>query len=175
MRDIHIAMDWAQSTFAMAWDDGNGPEVFESRDGIAAVKHFLEGLTGNKKMTIEEGTASQWLFTEIKPLVNELIVCNTRRNRLLSEGAKNDRIDALKLLKLLKADLLKPVYHTFNKSIELRKLVSGYSDFVRATTRLKNQKSAILRSVGEDKKTKTLDNEFKVRSEERRVGKECCR
>ena len=162
MSDIHIAMDWAQSTFAIAWDDGKGMgEVFESKDGIKAVKSFLNSLSGTKRMTFEEGTASQWLFTEIRPLVDELIVCNTRRNHLLSEGAKNDRIDALKLLKLLKADLLKPVYHTFNKSIELRKLVSCYSDFVRAGVRLKNQKSAILRSIGEDKKSEPK-KEFKV-------------
>ena len=162
MSDIYIAMDWAQSTFAIAWDDGHGePEVFESKEGIKAVKSFLESLSGVKKMTFEEGTASQWLFTEIRPLVDELIVCNTRRNRLLSEGAKNDRIDALKLLKLLKADLLKPVYHTFNKSIELRKLVSGYTAYVRMTTRLKNQKSAILRSIGEEKKSEA-GKDFRV-------------
>lgn len=149
MDTTYIAMDWALATFAIAWQAGNAPiEVFESTDGLKAVKNFLVNIPDKKIMTLEEGTYSQWLYTEIKPFVDELIVCNTRRNSLLLEGAKNDRIDALKLLQLLKADLLKPVYHSFDHNIQLRKLVSGYNDFTQFGVRLKNQKSAILRSVG---------------------------
>jgi hypothetical protein len=39
------------------------------------------------------------------------IVCDPRRNALLKEGNKSDRIDARKLAELLYLDKLRPVYH----------------------------------------------------------------
>jgi hypothetical protein len=40
-----------------------------------------------------------------------VIVYNPRKNRLLRDGNKSDRIDARKLAQLLRAGLLSPVYH----------------------------------------------------------------
>ena len=70
------------------------------------------------------------------------------RNRLLSEGPKNDKIDASKLVQLIEADLLKAVYHSNDDFIELRRLVSGYEDLIKSGVRLKNQRSALLRACG---------------------------
>ncbi len=62
-------------------------------------------------MTFEEGTLSEWLYEIIQPLADQVIVCNPRRNKLLSEGSKNNRIDTRKLADLLRTGMLKPVYH----------------------------------------------------------------
>jgi len=62
----------------------------------------------------------------LKDCVEKLVICDPYRNKLLSEGAKTDKIDAEKLVKLLKADLLKEVFHSGDKFIKLRKIVSGY-------------------------------------------------
>jgi transposase len=107
-------------------------------------------------LTIEETTSSQWLYVELKEYVDEIIICDTYRNKLFSEGAKNDKIDAVKLAMLLRGEFLKPVFHSCDKIIELRKLVSTYDDLIQRGVRLKNQKSAILRSVGK-LKTETIE------------------
>jgi transposase len=39
------------------------------------------------------------------------VVCNPRKNALLKDGNKSDRIDARKLAELLRGNQLKPVYH----------------------------------------------------------------
>jgi hypothetical protein len=39
------------------------------------------------------------------------VVCDPRRNALLKEGSQSDRIDARKLSELLRANLLRSVYH----------------------------------------------------------------
>jgi hypothetical protein len=39
------------------------------------------------------------------------VVCNPRKNALLKDGNKSDRIDARKLAELLRSNLLTPVYH----------------------------------------------------------------
>jgi hypothetical protein len=59
----------------------------------------------------EEGTWPAWLYDLLKPHVTTIVVCNPRRNALLKEGNKSDRIDARKLSELLRGNLLKPVYH----------------------------------------------------------------
>jgi len=43
--------------------------------------------------------------------VDELVVCNPRKNALLKDGNKSDRIDARKLADLLRTGMLRPVYH----------------------------------------------------------------
>lgn len=70
---------------------------------------------------MEETTTSQWLYTELRNHVDKLVACDTHRNKLLSEGAKTDKIDAEKLVQLLRANLLKEIYHSNDRFIELRK------------------------------------------------------
>ena len=52
-------------------------------------------------MTFEEGTWAAWLYDLLKPHVDKLVVCNPRKNALLKDGNKSDRIDARKLAELL--------------------------------------------------------------------------
>lgn len=113
---------------------------------INNIKRYLKQLKGAISVTVEESTASQWLYTELKPCCDNLIICNPYYNRLLSSGPKNDAIDAQKLAYLLRANLLKPVYHSGEELIFLRKIVSGYEDLVKATVRSKNQLSSLNRA-----------------------------
>lgn len=152
----YIALDWAQRNMAISRMTDGSSEI-KTVDVKADIKEFrlyLKQLKGEKVLTFEETTTSQWLFTELKEYVDEIVVCDPYRNKLLSEGAKTDKNDAEKLVRLLKADLLKPVFHSFDEFISIRKLVSGYQDVVVANVRLKNQRAALLRGVGKAKKEK---------------------
>lgn len=146
--DHYVALDWAESNMAVARMTKRSDEVkvLEQPADIKELKLYLSRLGGRKIMTIEETTTSQWLYTELFGLVDKLIVCDPYRNKLLSEGAKTDKIDAIKLVQLLRSSLLKEVYHSFDENIKLRNIVSGYDDVVRAGVRLKNQRKALLRS-----------------------------
>jgi hypothetical protein len=77
----------------------------------------------------------------IKPHVTELAVCSPRRNALLKEGSKSDRIDARKLAELLCANLLRPVYHGEHGVRTLKELGRSYlairTDLIRVMSRLK--------------------------------------
>ena len=44
--------------------------------------------------------------------------------------------------------MLKPVFHSADEFIHLRKLVSGYEDLVKAGVRAKNQRAAMFRAKG---------------------------
>ena len=150
----YIALDWSKSNMAIARTTKKGRKVnvTDIPSNISYLKDYLKSLKGKKILTFEESTCSQWLYSELKPCVNKLLVCDPYRNRLLSEGAKNDKIDATKLVYLNKAGLLKEVYHSGDDFIHLRKLVSGYNDIVKSLVRLKNQRSSVFLSVGLDPK-----------------------
>jgi len=146
--DHYIALDWAESNMAIAkmTKKSNEINVIDLPSNIKDLKLYLAQLKGHKIMTVEETTTSQWLYTELFGLVDELIICDPYRNSLLSEGAKTDKIDAIKLVHLLRSGLLKEVYHSFSDNIILRNIVSGYGDLIKAGVRFKNQKSSLIRS-----------------------------
>ena len=148
--DHYIAVDWSSKNMAIArmTEKSNKVGVIDVPSDVKELQIYLENLRGTKVMTIEETTTSQWLYTELVNRVDRMIVCDPVRNHLLSEGAKNDTIDATKLVQLLRAGLLKEVYHSAERFIELRRLVSGYDDLVKAGVRLKNQRYALLRATG---------------------------
>lgn len=158
--DHYIGLDWAQQNMAIARMTRHSKEVqtTDVRTDIEELKLYLERLRGTKILTFEETSPAQWLFTELKPYVDEILVCDPYRNHLLKEGGKSDRVDAKKLVQLLKGDLLKPVFHCTDEFIRIRKLMSGYDDLIHLGVRQKNQRSAMFRAVGKKSKDERLEH-----------------
>lgn len=148
--DHYIAVDWAQSNMAVARLTPCSPKatVKDVPANLEDLKAYLGSLKGRKLLTFEETTTAHWLYVELHELVDGILICDPYRNKLLSEGPKTDKIDACKLVELLRANLLKPVFHSCDELIALRKLVSGYDDMIQRGVRLKNQRSALLRGLG---------------------------
>jgi hypothetical protein len=80
---------------------------------------FLHGLRGELHVTLEEGTWTAWLYDVLKPHVQKIVVCNPRRTALLKEGSKSDRVDARKLVELLRTGMLRAVYHGENGTADI--------------------------------------------------------
>lgn len=162
MYEHYIAVDWAQETMAVArmTNQLDKIKVFEGPADVRDLRVFLKDLRGSKIMTLEESTASQWLYTELREDVDRLLVCDPYRNKLLSEGAKNDKIDATKLVRLLRSDMLKEVFHSGDEFIYLRKIVSGYDDLIRSGVQAKNQRSALFRAIGKNHKKDSFPPEL---------------
>jgi len=155
----YIALDWSQKVMAFAriTKDSEHVEVKEVPTDLSEFKFYLRSLKGRKILTFEESSGSQWLYAELREEVDELVICDPHRNHLLKEGPKTDKIDSRKLVFLLRAGLLKPVYHSGDDFIYIRRLVSGYQDVVRAGVRLKNQRFALFQLNGRSRKEKTLE------------------
>ena len=164
MYDHYIGLDWAQSNMAIARMSKvlEKTHVIDVEADIKELIVYLKSLKGKKILTFEETNTSQWLYTELHKYVDKIVVCDPYRNKLLSEGAKTDKLDAVKLVKLLRSDLLKPVYHSSDKFIYLRTLVSGYEDSVQAYVRAFNQRAALFRSNGKDQSVDKLNDDSQV-------------
>src|ERR1700675_3080518 len=91
----YIGMDVHKESISIAVMNGAGKIVMECVIGTKAsmILQFIHGLRGDLHVTFEEGTWAAWLYDLLKPHVTELVVCNPRKNALLKEGSKSDRID----------------------------------------------------------------------------------
>jgi len=109
----YIGLDVHKEATTVAVRNAVGKLIIESilETKASTLLEFLHGLSGELHVTLEEGTWSSWLYDLLMPHVQEVTVCNPRRNALLKEGSKDDRVDARKLSELLRAGLLRSVYH----------------------------------------------------------------
>jgi transposase len=144
----YIGMDVHKEAIAIAVLNSSGKLVMECVIETKAVTilQFLEGLRGSLYVTFEEGTWAAWLYDLLKPHVTKIVVCNPRRNALLKEGSKSDRIDARKLAELLRGNQLKSVYHGEHGVRTLKELVRSYLTITKDLGRVMSRVKAIYRS-----------------------------
>ena len=144
----YIGLDVHQATIVVAVMDSSGKLVMESilETKAATILQFFAGLRGTLSVTFEEGTWSAWLYDLLHCRVDKLVVCNPRKNALLKDGNKSDRIDARKLADLLRGNLLKPVYHGETGVRMLRELSRSYLTIVKDLSRVMNRLKAVYRS-----------------------------
>src|SRR6266446_4801907 len=112
----YIGMDVHKEAIVIAVLNDSGKLVMESviETKASSILQFLHGLRGELHVTWEEGTWAAWLYDLLQPQVQHIVVCNPRRNALLKEGSKSDKVDARKLADLLRTGMLRPVYHGEN-------------------------------------------------------------
>src|SRR5258707_1879383 len=144
----YIGLDVHQATISVAVMDPMGKLIMESilETKAATILEFVAGLRGTLSVTFEEGTWAAWLYDLLEPHVDELVVCNPRKNALLKDGNKSDRIDARKLADRLRLNDLKPVYHGETGVRMLRELARSYLNLVKDQTRVMNRLKAMYRS-----------------------------
>src|ERR1700731_2095602 len=146
----YIGMDVHKETISIAVLDSSGKLVMESvieTKGITIVQ-FIRGLRGELHVTLEEGTWAAWLYDLLKPHVADIVVCNPRRNALLKEGSKSDKIDARRLAELLRRGMLRAVYHGENGLGTLRELARSYLTISKDQARVMSRLKALYRSWG---------------------------
>lgn len=145
--DKYVGLDVHQASVVCAVHTHEGQCVARSiiETKAETIRDFLRGLSGTLHVTFEEGTQSAWLYDLIQPLVADLIVCNPRRNHLLKEGSKSDRVDASRLAELLRAGLLKAVYHGSQSVRPLKELAHAYDQLTQDRVRVMSRIKALFR------------------------------
>ena len=144
----YIGMDVHQATISVAVLDSTGKLLMECilETNAATILQFIQGLHGSLFVTFEEGTSATWMYDLLKPHVTNVVVCDPRKNALLKDGNKSDRIDARKLAELLRSNLLSPVYHGENGLRALKELARSYLTITKDLTRVMSRIKALYRS-----------------------------
>ena len=146
----YIGLDVHKEAIAIAVLNDTGKLVMNSiiETKASTLLDFLRGLRGELHVTLEEGTWAAWLYDVLRPHVQEVVVCNPRRNALLKEGSKSDKIDARKLAELLRSGMLRAVYHGELGLRMLRELARSYQVVSKDLKRVMNRVKALYRSWG---------------------------
>ena len=147
-QEKYIGMDVHQATISVAVMDSKGKLIMECilKTKAATILEFLHGLRGTVSVTFEEGTSAAWLHDLLKPHVAHLVVCDPRKNALLKDGSKSDRIDARKLADLLRGNQLHAVYHGEHWVRTLKELGRSYQTLTKDVTRVMSRIKALYRS-----------------------------
>src|SRR5437867_3301173 len=148
--DKYMGMDVRQATTVVDVVDADGRTVLEAMVATeaAAIIRLVQSLHGPLHVTLEETTQAAWLYDVIRAYVVEVVVCDPRRNKLLGEGSKGDKPDARKLAELLRAGLLRSVYHGHEATRRLKELVRAYETLSIDTMRTMFRIKAIYRGRG---------------------------
>jgi transposase len=143
----YIGLDAHCKTSTFAVVDSRGQcvlrETVETTE--RALSYVINKVQGERHMTFEESTISQWLYLQLRERVDELVVCNPVYVAK-KPGAKTDFRDALHLAQELRTGHLQPVFHDASHWIQLRVSVSGYLDLVEEIVRFKNRLKAVFRA-----------------------------
>src|SRR5215831_19125559 len=93
--DKYMGMDVHQATTVVAVVDVEGKIVLETivDTQVASIIRLVQSLSGPLHVTFEETAQAEWLYEIVRHFVAEVIVCDPRRNKLLSEGSKGDKVD----------------------------------------------------------------------------------
>jgi hypothetical protein len=143
----YIGMDVHKEATVIAVLNGTGKLVMESivETKASSILQFMYGLRGELHVTWEEGTWAAWLYDLLQPQVARVLVCDPRRNALLKEGNKSDKIDARKLADLLRTGMVRPVYHGEHGLRTLRELGRSYQTISQDLNRVMNRIKALYR------------------------------
>lgn len=152
-----IGLDAHSSTSTFAVLDQEGQCVLRKTVDTSEKNlwHVVESINGERILTFEESTISQWLYISLREKVDRLLVCNPTYVAKKS-GAKTDFRDAIHLANELRCGHLKEVYHDDSHWVQLRTSVSGYLDIVQEIVRFKNRLKSVFRANG----LKTDENDF---------------
>lgn len=111
----------------------------------ATLKSFIQRFPRPRLLCMEEGNLSEWLYEELEPLVDELVVVMPSK----SQGHKSDMRDAEKLANdLRRGNIEQRVYKAPGTFRELREAVRAHCVLQRAKVRTKSQLHALCRSRG---------------------------
>lgn len=117
---------------------------------IPAIREVLEAVARPRKLTFEEGPLADWLWRNLREVVDEALVCDPRRNALVAkDGDKDDPIDAEKLCDLFMGGYVRAVYHPESLRRQVCKQTVGlYHERVRHRVAQSNKVVGLLRRWG---------------------------
>ena len=146
----YIGFDVHEATISAAVRDCAGKLVMEAilETKAVTILQFVGGLRGSLHVIFEEGTWAAWLYDLLQPHVTRVVASDPRKNALLKDGNKNDRMDARKLSELLYLNKFTAVYHGQHGLRTLRELARTYITITRDLTRVMSRLKAIYRSWG---------------------------
>lgn len=154
LNEAYIGLDLHATHSEFGVIDGQGQE--QKRHKLATdpklMQDWLISLSANHKyLSIEEGPLTQWISWQLNGIVDELVVCDPKENFWISRSPKKtDRLDAVKLARLLRMGEFRRVWHPDQKNDRalFAAAAAHYITMRREQVRLKHQIKSRFRRWG---------------------------
>jgi len=148
-----LGLDAHSRNCVLAQLDDQGNEINHWRfptDPRQLLKHLQAIPAAVKRLMLEESNLARWISQLLRPHVQQLIVCDARRNRLISQDAhKHDRRDAFALARLLRLNEYRSVWQpTDDQRVLFKRAAQAYENSVLRQTRLKLQLKSLFQHWG---------------------------
>lgn len=115
---------------------------------IGDLKSVIKQVPRPRQVIFEECAQAAWLWSELRSVCDDVVVCDPRQNRAKIGQFKSDKKDALMLAKLAYTKEFKRVWHGGRELQNLKEAVRTYQTLTEQSTRCKNQLRAVFRSCG---------------------------
>jgi transposase len=130
----------------------SGGEIKRGRcaTSIPAIVAAIESVPRPRRLVFEEGPLADWLLRNLCEHVDDVLVCDPRRNRLIAQdGDKDDPLDAERLARLGQGGYVKAVHHPESLARAVFKQhVALYHDRVRHRVGESHRLCSLLRRHG---------------------------
>ena len=153
MKKIYLAIDAHARNCVLGSMDAQGKFLDDIRFRTTEadlISQVVKIKANEKLLAVEEGPLAYWIAQTIKPYVDDVLVCDPRKNKAISSASnKNDRKDVYTLCRLLRLGELSRVYHPQEDHRAVFKAaVQQYLVFRKEECCLKFQIKAMFRSWG---------------------------
>lgn len=146
----YVGLDLHRETTAVSLRNNKGAVV--RREVVATTassrRRALRGIRGRVQIICESGPLVPWVTDTLQTRFREVLVCDRRRTRLATSGAKTDRIDADKLSDLFRKDALHLVHVPRGDHALLRRLATHYVKMMRDRSRIILRLRALFAEIG---------------------------
>lgn len=153
-KKVYAAIDLHSNRSMLGYMDPEGHYIEQEQftTTIDNLRGHVVGIPSEHvHLTIEQGNMAFWAAEQLREHVDELIICDPHHNALISRNInKNDRLDTLRLCKLLRLGELKAVWRP--KQLGIRRVfyhqVKEYQRLTKTLSIHKRQLQASLRHWG---------------------------
>jgi transposase len=148
--DVHAT----SCTMAVINEAGRKLQHFIVETNEQAMADCLRSIPGPRRLCLEEGTQSSWLYEVLSAHADEVVVAGTTDKK---KGPKNDLRDAIDMAQRLRTGSLEQVVFKSPRVLpELRQLARHYLMITRDLTRTQLRLNSLYRSRGIPTRSKTL-------------------
>jgi transposase len=141
----YVGLDAHLDTSAVSIRNGKG--VITARFVVpttrVGLKQALRGIRGRTQVLCESGPLAPWIRDALETRFREVVVCNRRRTRLTTSGAKTDRIDADRLSDLSRRGEVATIHVPRGDAARLRRYAFHYARMLRERSRILQRLQAL--------------------------------
>lgn len=146
----YLGLDAHSASFTLAGLTEEG-KIIRCQSMPTSAHNLIESVTaykGTRSLVVEECHLADWVKRTLEPYCDAFVICDPKHNRWIwKANYADDKVDAVKLAKLLRGGFIRAIHHGESESSNRRALFLHYYDLTHEKTRIKLKLKSEFRSL----------------------------